>query len=152
MPRHCCCSCCFRARFIIVTERHHFVVLPRPQTSKSKIFGEASFPVLLIKSAYDLTCRFRRYTCIPKWTFQAMLSTFRADTYSCNRTHQEPTTTTHLRVTIKHMQLMTVLDIASVPRLAVNIHEALSEIRISTWTILQLLFASVQRWRSFCLT
>jgi len=40
MPKHCCCSCCFRVRLIIVTERHHSVVLPRPNTTKSKIFGQ----------------------------------------------------------------------------------------------------------------
>ena len=51
---HWCCSCCFRARLIIVTERHHSVVFPRRKTSKSKIFGESMPPLPLIKSAYAL--------------------------------------------------------------------------------------------------
>ena len=43
MPEH---FCCFRARLIIITERHHSVVLPRPKTSKQCLF------LPLIKSAY----------------------------------------------------------------------------------------------------
>ena len=55
MPKHCCCSCCFRARLITVTERHHSVVLqiwPEQKLQSQKYLGRHGLPWPLIKSAY----------------------------------------------------------------------------------------------------
>jgi len=68
MPKHCCCSYCFRDRFIIVTERRP-VVLPRPQTSKSKYLGRQCLPVPLIKSAYANARTFPGFTALDRKSF-----------------------------------------------------------------------------------
>jgi len=55
MPKHCCCSCCFRARLITITERHHSVVLqiwPEQKLQSQKYLGRHGLPWPLIKSAY----------------------------------------------------------------------------------------------------
>ena len=55
MPKHCWCSCCFRAHLITVTERHHSVVLqiwPEQKLQTQKYLGRHGLPWPLIKSAY----------------------------------------------------------------------------------------------------